>query len=179
MRKQWKPDPFLLSLSGLGTRLALTIIHGCGRAVKSVDDLISFITSVTSGGCREAGPVVVSAGPEGCSSSSRLGSNTPRLVETQTICTTSLVAYLRLDHPPPPPPPPLDIKHVMNNTRPFPFFSSVYYCQRKPKNRKNGIGLGTRLYVHVDHTDCLRHAAEMAVVEPIWQLHTLIVMNSW
>ena len=29
-----------------------------------------------------AGPVVVSAGPEGCSSSSRLGSNAPRLVET-------------------------------------------------------------------------------------------------
>ena len=22
---------------------------------------------------------------------------------------------------------------------------SVYYCQRKPKNRKNGVGLGTRL----------------------------------
>ena len=21
----------------------------------------------------------------------------------------------------------------------------VYYCQRKPKNRKNGVGLGTRL----------------------------------
>ena len=30
----------------------------------------------------------------------------------------------------------------------------------------------------VDHTDCLHHTAEMAVVEPIWQLHTLIVMNS-
>ena len=35
------------------------------------------------------------------------------------------------------------------------------------------------MYIHVDHTDCLRHTAEMAVVEPIWQLHTLIVMNSW
>ena len=23
--------------------------------------------------------------------------------------------------------------------------TSVYYCQRKPKNRKNGVGLGTRL----------------------------------
>ena len=23
--------------------------------------------------------------------------------------------------------------------------ASVYYCQRKPKNRKNGVGLGTRL----------------------------------
>ena len=38
----------------------------------------------------------------------------------------------------------------------------------------------TQLYVHVhvDHTDCLCHTAEMVVVKPIWQLHTLIVMNS-
>ena len=28
-------------------------------------------------------------------------------------------------------------------------------------------------------TSYCRHTAEMAVVEPIWQLHTLIVMNSW
>ena len=34
------------------------------------------------GGGGGAGPVVVSAGPEGCSSSSRLGSNAPRLVGT-------------------------------------------------------------------------------------------------
>ena len=27
-------------------------------------------------------------------------------------------------------------------------------------------------------TDCLRHTPKMAVVEPIWQLYTLIVMNS-
>ena len=28
----------------------------------------------------------------------------------------------------------------------------MYYCQRKPKNRKNGVGLGTRLIigVHID-----------------------------
>ena len=28
--------------------------------------------------------------------------------------------------------------------------ASVYYCQRKPKNRKNGVGLGTRL-IRVTH----------------------------
>ena len=27
--------------------------------------------------------------------------------------------------------------------------------------------------------DCLCHTAEMVVVDTIWQLHTLIVMNSW
>ena len=25
-------------------------------------------------------------------------------------------------------------------------YASVYYCQQKPKNRKNGVGLGTRLH---------------------------------
>jgi len=28
-------------------------------------------------------------------------------------------------------------------------------------------------------TDYLRHTAEMAVVETLWQLHTLSVINSW
>ena len=37
-----------------------------------------------------AGPVVVSAGPEGCSSSSRLGSNAPRLVGTRRRSTQLL-----------------------------------------------------------------------------------------
>ena len=34
---------------------------------------------------------------------------------------------------------------VDNNTRIHRPSASVYYCQRKPKNRKNGVGLGTRL----------------------------------
>ena len=34
------------------------------------------------GGGGGAEPLVISAGPEGCSSSSQLGSNAPRLVET-------------------------------------------------------------------------------------------------
>ena len=33
--------------------------------------------------------------------------------------------------------------------------ASVYYCQRKPKNRKNGVGLGTRLPISV----CYRKAS--------------------
>ena len=41
-----------------------------------------------------------------------------------------------------------DINHVMDNTRPSPFFTAPLFrvCQRKPKNRKNGVGLGTRLH---------------------------------
>ena len=27
----------------------------------------------------------------------------------------------------------------------------MYYCQRKPKNRKNGVGLGTRLAIAAMH----------------------------
>ena len=27
--------------------------------------------------------------------------------------------------------------------------------------------------------DCLRHPIQMAGIETIWELHTLIVMNSW
>ena len=30
---------------------------------------------------------------------------------------------------------------------------SVYYCQRKPKNRKNGVGLGTRLHQCITQWD--------------------------
>ena len=91
----------------------------------------------------------------------------------------------------------------MNTTslvpRPTPFFSvlrfpltiihgcgraaSVYYCQRKPKNRKKGVGLHgnttefTQPYVHVDRTDC----GDGIVVEPIYGSCTLLftVMNSW
>jgi len=28
-------------------------------------------------------------------------------------------------------------------------------------------------------TDCQRHTAKMAVVETLWQLHTVIAINSW
>ena len=35
------------------------------------------------------------------------------------------------------------------------------------------------MYVHVGHTDWLGHTREMVVVETIWQLHTLIVVNPW
>ena len=45
-------------------RLALTIIHGCRAAVKNREGLVLFITWVTSGGHRGAGPVVNSAGSE-------------------------------------------------------------------------------------------------------------------
>ena len=43
-----------------------------------------------------AGPVVVSADPEGCSSSSRLGSNAPRLVGTRRRSTQLLGRFLNL-----------------------------------------------------------------------------------
>ena len=43
-----------------------------------------------------AGPLVVSAGPEGCSSSSRLGSNVPRLVGTHRRSTQLLGHFLNL-----------------------------------------------------------------------------------
>ena len=29
------------------------------------------------------------------------------------------------------------------------------------------------MYIHMGHTDCLCHTAEMVVVETIWKLHTL------
>ena len=45
---------------------------------------------------RWTGPVVVSADPEGCSSSSRLGSNAPRLVGTRRQCTQLLGRFLNL-----------------------------------------------------------------------------------
>ena len=41
--------------------------------------------------------------------------------------------------PPPPPPPPFACSFLL--FRP----ASVYYCQRKLKNRNTGVGLGTRL----------------------------------
>jgi len=34
-------------------------------------------------------------------------------------------------------------------------------------------------YMDIFTTDYLRHTAEMAVVETLWQLHTLTVINSW
>ena len=43
-----------------------------------------------------AGPVVVSADPEGCSSFSRLGSNAPRLVGTRRRSTQLLGHFLNL-----------------------------------------------------------------------------------
>ena len=71
-----RPTPFFCS-SASDTRM-----RGCGRAAKNTEGLVSFITSVTSGGHKGGrrgggggggGGVVVSADPEGCSSSSRLG----------------------------------------------------------------------------------------------------------
>ena len=56
------------------------------------------------GGGGGGGGVVVSAGPEGCSSSSRLGSNAPRLVETLRRSTQLRRRFLNLfavgPHPP-------------------------------------------------------------------------------
>ena len=48
------------------------------------------------------------------------------------------------------PPHTLAVTHVMNDNRSSPFRRSsasmyMYYCQRKPKNRK-GVGLGTTLH---------------------------------
>ena len=43
-----------------------------------------------------AGPLVISADPEGCSSSSRLGSNDPRLVRTRRRSTQLLGRFLNL-----------------------------------------------------------------------------------
>ena len=101
------------------------------------------------------GGIVISAGPEGCSSSSWLGLNTPRLVETVKQFTQLRQRFLNLfvvgpppsPPPPPPPPRPLDINHVMNNTRPSLFFAGPLFRirLRKLKNKKKGVGLGTRL----------------------------------
>ena len=94
----------------------------------------------------EAGPLVVSAGPEGCSSSSRLGSNDPRLVGTRRRSTQLLGRFLNLFAVWPGVAQPqislISLKSFRVFRRPS---ASVYYCQRKPKNRKNGVGLGTRL----------------------------------
>ena len=62
-----------------------------------------------------------------------------------------LQALLKRLQPPPPPPPPTPTPrppcvHLTSLT--WPFFAALphpYYCQRKPKNRKNRVGLGTRL----------------------------------
>ena len=90
--------------------------------------------------------VVVSAGPEGCSSSSWLGLNAPRLVETLRRSTQLCRQFLNLSAVGLRP---LDIKHVMNNTRPSPFFTAIPHpCIIVNANRrtdKNGLGLGTRL----------------------------------
>ena len=53
------------------------------------------------GGGGGGGAVVVSADPEGCSSSSWLGSNAPRLVETLRRSTQLCRQFLRLGHIPP------------------------------------------------------------------------------
>ena len=84
---------------------------------------------------RGAGPVVVSAVPKGCSSSSRLSSNAPQLVETLRRSIQLRRRFLNLFVVGPPPPPrPLDIKHVMNNTRPSAFFP--HQCIIVNRNRR-------------------------------------------
>ena len=94
------------------------------------------------GGGGGGGGVVVSAGPEGCSSSSWLASNSPWLVETFRRSTQLRLVFVICGWATPPLRA-LDIKHVMNDTRPSPGFTalphrSVYYSQCKPKNRKKG-----------------------------------------
>ena len=51
-----------------------------------------------------------------------------------------------------PRPTPFFLFFGLNDTRLSTFFAAVYYCQRKPKNRKNGVGLGTRLYMYATVT---------------------------
>ena len=85
------------------------------------------------GGGGGGGGIIVSADPEGCSSSSRLGSNAPWLVETRRQSTQLLERFLNLfafgplQAPPPLRPPlrPPDITHVMNPTRPSAFFAAL------------------------------------------------------
>jgi len=40
-------------------------------------------------------------------------------------------------------------------------------------------GLQVKYLLNIFTTDCQRHTVEMAVVETLWQLHTLTVLNSW
>ena len=78
----------------------LTIIHGCGRAAKK-RGRPGTIHHVSDVGGRKGGR---RAGPEGCSSSSRLGSNPPWLVETLIRSTQLRRRFLNLfavgPHPP-------------------------------------------------------------------------------
>ena len=39
-------------------------------------------------------------------------------------------------------------------------------------------GLPVKYLLNIFTTDCQRHTAEMVVVETLWQLHTLTVINS-
>ena len=39
--------------------------------------------------------------------------------------------------------------------------------------------LPVKYLLNIFTADCLCHTAEMAVVETVWQLHTIIVINSW
>ena len=84
------------------------------------------------GGGGGGGGIIVSADPEGCSSSSRLGSNAPWLVGTRRQSTQLLERFLNLFavgplQAPPLRPPlrPPDITHVMNRTRPSAFFAAL------------------------------------------------------
>ena len=95
------------------------------------------------------------AGPEGCSSSSRLGWNAPWLVGTLRRgrwSTQLLRHFLNLFAVGPHPPPSTWHKARDEWYQAFHVFRrpsiSMYYCQQKPKNRKNRVGLGTRLDQH-------------------------------
>ena len=96
---------------------------------------------VDVGGGGGGGGVVVSAGPkapEGCSSSSWLGSNAPRLVKTLRRSTQLHRRFFKLICGwATPPLRPLDIKHVMNRTRPSPFFTALPHpCIIVNRNRR-------------------------------------------
>ena len=53
--------------------------------------------------------------------------------------------------------------------------ASMYYCQRKPKNRKNGVGLGTRL---ITSSFSLRVVSRTAVISSTEKLVVSIVTKS-
>ena len=50
------------------------------------------------------------------------------------------------------------------------------HVHRLCKLGNSHLGAGSCYYFT---TDCTRHTAKMVVVDTIWQLHTLIVMDSW
>ena len=87
-------------------RVPLTIIHGCGRAVKNAFRF----TGMRKGGEKRVPLSII----QGCG---RAAKNAFRVFRRPS--------------------------------------ASVYYCQRKPKNRKNGVpvGLGTRLVMGLSRAD--------------------------